>query len=345
MIKIICLSLIIVFFAQTKNVFSNTTLFSVDNIAIDSKNNQTKEEQLDYAFKVGFEELVKKIVVQKDLKEALNVNLNDIKNLVSSYQIVENKKKDQKIFVNLLFDRERINEFFYIKKIPYADISSTKILLFPILKKEDNFNLFAKNYFFDNWLKENKDQKKLIEYILPLESAELMQLTNRKNIESIAAEDLVSDYEIENYFILIIEPSDEVVEVFLKGKVFNNKIVKNFKLRYESNNKKLIYEDTIKDIKQEINEIWKSQNLIDVGTPTFLNITLDIKNNNDLLNLKKALNNIDIIENYRVLELNKNYAKIKIKYLGGIEKIKNKFFKEDISISIINNQWKLKLIS
>ena len=115
---------------------------------------------------------------------------------------------------------------------------------------------------------------------------------------------------------------------------------------YEINSEEtnISYLNTIKIIKQEINEIWKSQNLVDVRTPTFLNIILDIKRDNDLLNLQKALNNIELIENYQVLELNKNYAKIKIKYLGSIDKIKNKFAKQNILISIINNQWKLKLI-
>ena len=57
-----------------------------------------------------------------------------------------------------------------------------------------------------------------------------------------------------------------------------------------------------------------------------------------------ALDDIDIIENYQVLELNKNYAKIKIKYLGSINKIKNKFFQQNILISITDDNWKLKLI-
>ena len=71
-----------------------------------------------------------------------------------------------------------------------------------------------------------------------------------------------------------------------------------------------------------MSEIWKSQNLIDVRTPSFLNVTLDINNKNDLLNLQNTLNKIDIIQSHNVLELNKNFARIKIKYIGKINKIK-----------------------
>lgn len=345
MINFFCLSLIIVFLAQSGNVFSDSNLFDVDNIKINKKKHQTKEEILEYAFKEGFEKLIKKIVLKKDFIEALNINSNDIKNLISNYQITESKEKNtNEQHINLSFNRERINDFFYNKKISYADISKTEILLFPILEDKNGFNLFSKNYFFDNWLNEENDKNNLIDYVLPLESAELIQITNKQNIESMPIDRFVSDYDIENYFIIIIKPNLKKIEIFLKGKVFNNQVIKNMDYEIDSEEKNILYSNTIKIIKQEINEIWKSQNLIDVRTPTFLNIILDIKKNNDLLNLQRALNNIDLVENYRVLELNKNYAKIKIKYLGSINKIKDKFEKQNILISIINNQWKLRLI-
>ena len=65
MIKFFCLSFIIVFLAQSGNVFSDSNLFDVDNIKINKKNYQTKEEILEYAFKEGFERLIKKIVLKK----------------------------------------------------------------------------------------------------------------------------------------------------------------------------------------------------------------------------------------------------------------------------------------
>ena len=44
------------------------------------------------------------------------------------------------------------------------------------------------------------------------------------------------------------------------------------------------------------------------------------------------------------MELNTNYAKIKIKYLGKINKIKSKLDNQGIRVIISNNEWKLKLI-
>ena len=132
------------------------------------------------------------------------------------------------------------------------------------------------------------------------------------------------------------------MNVFLKGSISGNKVIKNFSYEKVDNEKK--YNKTIDQVKSEINEIWKLQNLVDIRTPSFLNTTLEIKNDSDLLKLRLALNKIDLIESYNVVELNKSYAKIKIKYLGKINKIKTKLDDQGIKVIITNNEWKLKLI-
>ena len=102
--------------------------------------------------------------------------------------------------------------------------------------------------------------------------------------------------------------------------------------------------EIIRLAKSEIEEIWKSQNIIDVRTPSFINVTLDIDETNDLYKLQNNLSKIDVIDQFNVIELNNEFAKIKIKYFGKIDKIKSKFIEQGIKVIIVNNQWKLKLI-
>ena len=50
-------------------------------------------------------------------------------------------------------------------------------------------------------------------------------------------------------------------------------------------------------IKKEIINLIKSQNLIDIRTPSFLNTKFKINKNNNLLELNKRIKKIDLIEN------------------------------------------------
>ena len=348
MSKIKTIFLIIVFFFISVNVFSNNNLFFFFYIIIFNENNKIKAELLDYAFKKGFEKLIKKILLNEDVNNILKTNSSDIKKFIESYQIIENNNplNKKEVIVNISFDRAKLNSFFYKKNISYADISKTKLIIYPLLIKNDELFLFSNNYFYKNWNININTENDYIEYILPIENLEDVELfrKNSSNLENLEVKKILSNYNVDNYIFVIIEADRKEVKVFIKGLVSENNVSKNVKLgellNEDVNSQNLI----ITEIKNQIHEIWKQQNLIDVRTPSFLNITLDINNKTDLLKLREALKKIDLIESHNVLELNRNYAKIKIKYFGKINKLKIKFNENGITTNIFNDQWKLKLI-
>ena len=89
----------------------------------------------------------------------------------------------------------------------------------------------------------------------------------------------------------------------------------------------------------------KSNNLIDVRTPSFLNTKLDLnKKNSSLVELNSRVKNIDTIENIYVQEFNNEYMNLRIKYLGKLEKLINELKKENINLQLINDQWIIKTL-
>ena len=172
--KFIFFVLIIVFFIKTGNVFSNSNLFNVDNITVINKKIEKREEILNTAFKKGFKELINRILLTKDIKNIENISLNEIKKLISSYQIIENQSllNSNEFKVNISFSRKMINEFFYLKNISYADTYKTDVVIFPILIDNNNFYLFSENFFYNNWISKEKKNNQFINYILPEENIE-----------------------------------------------------------------------------------------------------------------------------------------------------------------------------
>ncbi len=346
--KIIFSLLIIVFLLKTGNVFSNINIFHVDNIVVDTKGNLNKEQLLNNAFRKGFDKLVKKILLKKDQDLVLSTSNDDIKKMISNYQIYSNDNFNKNEFkINLSFDRQRMNNFFSLKGISYADLSKTSLLLFPVLVEKDNFYLFSNNYFYKNWNIKNDEKEKeneFVEYIMPIENLEYVQIIqqNKNSLETIDLNKLLSDYNVKNYVFLVIRPLKEKTNIFLKANISENNIVKNFQVINSLDVDRISNFGKIREnIKREIVEILKSQNLIDIRTPSFLNIFVDIKKQDDLLKTRSILKKIKLIENFYVLELNKNYAKVKIKYFGKLEKIKSKFDEMGIELKNSDNQWKV----
>ena len=84
--------LILVIFFKTGNVLSKDNVFNVNNIEIIKTSSISNEQLANQAIKKGYKELVEKILLDKDKKLA-DLNLSQIKNLVSYYQIVIKKAR------------------------------------------------------------------------------------------------------------------------------------------------------------------------------------------------------------------------------------------------------------
>ena len=93
-----------------------------------------------------------------------------------------------------------------------------------------------------------------------------------------------------------------------------------------------------------VRDLIKSENLIDVRTPSFLNVKIKLNNKSNLVKFNNRLEKIDLIDEYYVQQLNKDYVLVKIKYLGKINKIINKLKDQNINLKMISGQWQLNII-
>ena len=117
-------------------------------------------------------------------------------------------------------------------------------------------------------------------------------------------------------------------------------------MKYEKKdlNQFTFYQKMIFNIKDELINMIKSQNLIDIRTPSFLNVKLILNKKNNLVELNSRIKNIDLIETIYVQEFNKDYTNLRIKYLGKLEKIIIRLKKENVHLQLINDQWIIKAL-
>ena len=342
-IFIFCI-LIILF--KTETVLSNNNIFDVNNIEISEENSKNNEELLNQAFKTAFNELIKRLLLEEDYRSLANTKLEKIKKLISYYQIINSDKDIIKNYTkfNISFNKDKMHNFFYNQNILYSDILNTDVILFPLLKKNNEYFIYTKNYFYENWNIENS--KNLIEYTLPVENIENIQKIEKKknNIFAIDISDFFKEYNIKNMVFAIIDIESSGSKIYLSTKINKKKINKNLFIERAGLNQIQFFNKIIIEIKNEIKDIIKSQNLIDVRTPSFLNVQIKFNNKSDLVEFNNRINQIDLIDNYYVQQISKDYALVKIKYLGKINKIINKLNDLDINLKMLNGQWEINII-
>lgn len=339
---------IIMILLKTGNVLSNESIFTVNNIEINKNSFKNNNELINLAFKEGFQKLNNKILLEKDIKELKDISLNEIKNLVSHYQI--EKKSDspnEVVLVNVFFKRDKMYSFYSNKKVRYSDVRGKSIKILPILLLKKDILIYENNFFYKNWV-DDKTKKKIneenIEYLLPIENLEVIEEVkkNEDNLELIELNKIFDKNENQDFLFVIINYNPKVSKIFLKGVISKKKISKNLSFSNFSK-EEITYNELLFFLKNQIKEIIKSQNIIDIDTPSFLNIKLDLKNQNDLFIFQEILNRIDLIDNFSVREFNKNFASIKIKYYGKANIIQEKLIKQGMKLSLNNNELSARL--
>ena len=331
---------ILVIFLKTGNLLSDNNLFNVNNIILEKKAKYSTKELANQAIEEAFNELLKKILLKEDITKISDLNISNVKELVKYYNISKNSEiKNNNISFNITFDKEKIHNLFYNKGISYSEISDKEFFILPVLLKDNKIFIFSNNYYYENWNKINKDN--LLEFILPQENIEIIQEINkyRDRLFDLEFNLLFKEYLNKNIAIIIIDDNATInKKIYLKSRIQNKNISKNLNFKQDN------LDEIILKIKDEIINLVKSKNLIDIQTPSFLNVKLLLNKNSNLILLKKKINTLDLVENIFVQEFNKNYVNIRIKYLGKLEIILNQLKKENIILQFVDDQWVIKTL-
>ncbi len=338
---------ILIIFLETETVFSENSLFNVNNISLEKKDKITNNQLANKAIKKGFDQLTEKILLKEDSKKLSDLNFSAIKQLVTYYQISNKKdeKNNQIVNFSVTFDKDKIHDLFYKKGILYSEISDKDLFILPIAIINNEINIFNNNYFYENWNKIYENE--LIEFILLLENIEIIQKINKnkRNLVDLNLNILFQEYQNKNIALVFIEDNKtDNVKIYIKTKIQGKNISRSLSIKKENFDNEQLYKKIVIQSKKELINLVKSKNLIDIRTPSFLNVKFDLRNKSNLVELNSKIKKIDVIENIYVQEFNKDYMNLRIKYLGKLEKIINLLKNEKVNLRLVNDQWIIKTL-
>ena len=344
--KLYQIIIILIVFFKTETLFSKNELFNVNNIEFVRNGKISNEDLADLAIKKGFNQLIERILLNEDRKKLLNLNFSSIKKLATYYQMtygsVENNNEDLVKF-NVAFDKDQLHNLFFDKGILYSEILEKELYVLPILIKEEEIFTFNKNFFYENWNKIYEND--LVDFILPLENIEIIKIINdnKNNLIDIDIIKLFKEYSNKNLALILIEDTkSNNQKIYIKTIIQDKRISKSINIIKQDLKTIEYYEKIITETKKNLINLVKSNNLIDIRTPSFLNIKLNLSKNNNLVEFNSRVKSIKSIEKIYVQDFNKDYTNLRIKYLGKLDKLINELEKEKIDLKLINDQWVIK---
>ena len=311
-----------IFFFSTASLKANP--FFINEIEISEKleNNFNKNLLINKGFKKAFDELISILVKSKDLEKTKKIKLNEIKGMIDSFSIKEEKFVNKIYHLNLgvSFNKKKVFNYLEKKNIFPSQIITETFLFIPIIinqEEEDNLLVFSNNPVYKNW-NTKKNKRFLIDFLLPTEDLEDFNLIKEKfpNIENYDFEKIIEKYFLKHSIVALIFKDSEEIKVLSKIIIKDKKIIKNNSFEnFNLNNEEKI-ENLINELKIIYEDIWKSHNQINTSIKLPLLIKIDNKNLDISSKFEKTLDEIDLINSYSINKFDKDYIFYEVIFNG-----------------------------
>ena len=340
------LSLIIFFFSTVK---SEGKAFEINNIDISQpfEIKFDKNEVISEGFKKAFFELISLITKSEDRKKINSIKLSEIKAMIETFSIKEEKFIEETYYVNLgvSFNRKKILNYLNKKNIFSSVPLKTKIIFIPIIIDENKNELvvFSNNIIFNKW-NDYTQSFHLIDYILPTEDLEDLNLIKSKyeNIEQFDFKEIISKYSLEDSIIALIFKNNKDLRILSKINIQKNVILKNQTfLDIDINNNAQISE-IIPKLKTIYEDYWKTTNEINTSIKLPLTIKVDNNNNLKIQKFEKILNETDLIYDFIIQKFNKDFIYYQIIFNGTPDIFLETMSDENYVFDTQNKIWHLK---
>jgi len=341
-------------FLAVLNIFFSTEIshaktFSINDVKLSTpfKINFDKNKIIDEGFIKAFNQLILSIVQSKDYQKLKKIPLNQIKSMIETFSIKEEKFINEIYYIklNVTFSKKIIFDLLEKKNI-FPSIPVKKDIIFiPIIidQNENQVKMFSDNIIYTLW-NTNIRQFELLNYILPTEDLEDLNLVkqNIKNLEDFEFTEIVKKYNLGNYIVSIFFKGKEQTKLLSKISFNNQKTLKNTQLKNLDLNRNDEIKKFIADLKITYEDYWKSQN--EINTSVKLPLTILVKNTNNIkiYELEEKLSNIDLIYSFYIYKFNNKNNIYKIIFNGTPDKFIEVMKNNNYEFQTNNKIWVMK---
>ena len=319
-ILFIVLSLNIFFFSTTKVLAKS---FEINDIEISKpfENNFNKNIVIDTGFKKAFSKLIQTMIRSSDYKKVKNIKLNEIKAMVDSFSIKEEKFIDQNYYVNLgvSFNKKKIFKYLERKNIFPSQIIKEKFLFIPIIidENDNDLKIFSNNLVYEKWNTINQEYY-LINYLLPTEDLEDLSIIKKNYdlIENYDFKEIIKKYYLENCIIALFFKNGQEVRILSKIITKNNVVIKNDSFpEFDLQNQDKI-SLLISKLKNTYEDSWKDYNQINTSIKLPIVLRVDNQNFTKLIKFENTLSELDLVNYFSIKKFNKKHLYYEIIFNG-----------------------------
>ena len=306
-----------------------------------------KNKVIDEGFQSAFKKLILLVVNSSDQKKMINIKLNEIKFMIESFSIKEEKFINEIYYLNLgvSFNRKKIFKYLENKNIFPSIPNKKKLLYLPIIIEEDKKNLFifTNNKIFKEWNK-FKENHHLIEYVLPTEDLEDLEMIKKKyeSLEQYDFKEIINKYYLNDAIISLIFKNKNKIRILSRISIKNDVYLKNRSFAGLNLTNSNHIEKVIKDLKTDFEDYWKTINQINTSIKLPLRIKGKSSSEKQIEIFENVLEETDLIYDFFINKFDNQYIIYEIIYNGTPDVFLKSMNQKKLNFDIREKDWVLK---
>ena len=328
---------------------SHAKSFSINDIELSTpfEINFNKNKIIDKGFVQAFNQLMLSIVQSKDHQKLKKIPLNQIKSMIDTFSIKEEKFVNDIYYIklNVSFNKKIIFDLLEKKNIFPSLPEKKDIMFLPIIfdQNQNQIKMFSDNIIYNIW-NSNTKQFDLLNYILPTEDLEDLNLIkiNKQNLEDFEFNEIAKKYNLENYIVSIFFINSDQTRILNKISFDNKKIVKNILVKNIDFNNNYEINKFIEKLKINFEDYWKSKNEINTSVKLPLTVSVENSNNIKIYKLEQKLSSIELIYNFYIYKFNNKNNIYKIIFNGTPDKFIEVMKNNNYEFETVNKIWVMK---
>ena len=343
--KSIKIFLLLLFFLFTAT-YSYSDAYRVENVIIQESFQNTKnfrQNLINKGIISSFQTLSKRILLESQFWKIKNIDSKLAKEMTRTVSLRGERKIDNNYEINLsvVYDKNKVKNFFNSRNITYTETVSQPIMLFPIIKENDTITIWENNFFSENWDK-SKYPNYFVSFLVPegdiFDQKNLV--LNNTSIRDIDERLILQKYNLTNSLVVLIDldtkKNNVQYKLNLSGITYYKKFSKKFK-GDESKESELL--ELIDQIKYSVENLWKSKNTAFSDSELSLEFTASIKSLKQLNKLRNELLANASIKKINTLEISSKVLKGRIYYTGSLKNLQEGLEDQSIFLKENLNSW------
>ena len=343
--KSIKIFLLLLFFLFTAT-YSYSDAYRVENVIIQESFQNTKnfrQNLINKGIISSFQTLSKRILLESQFWKIKNIDSKLAKEMTRTVSLRGERKIDNNYEINLsvVYDKNKVKNFFNSRNITYTETVSQPIMLFPIIKENDTITIWENNFFSENWDK-SKYPNYFVSFLVPegdiFDQKNLV--LNNTSIRDIDERLILQKYNLTNSLVVLIDldtkKNNVQFKLNLSGITYYKKFSKEFKGDGSTESELL---ELIDEIKYSVENLWKNKNTAFSDSELSLEFTASIKSLKQLNKLRNELLANASIKKINTLEISSKVLKGRIYYTGSLKNLQEGLEDQSIFLKENFNSW------